>query len=172
MRWSLISSTSLIPGASLFAMLKVTGPAGTLPLSTWQESLPASLAMVMLTAVTPLAPEVGAARLLLLPALVLVEPHAAAATTTAAIRTGRTGRSGLAGQPLRDGNLVSLRCFPMLVLFPFGAGGGAVRAQGRKGKEGREGREDREGRKDEEHSAKRQHRRQPRRPQQLVGARL
>src|ERR1700676_1226380 len=119
MRWSLINSTSLIPGAFLLAMLKVTGPAGTLPLSALHESLPPSLAMVMLTAVTPLTPEAGAA---LLPLLVLLlELHPA--TATAATRTGG------ASQPLWHGNLVSLRCFTMVLLFPFVSGAGCAQCR-------------------------------------------
>src|SRR5258708_18555258 len=106
-----------MPGAFLLAMFKVSGQAGTLPLSTLQESLRPSLAMVMLTALTPLAPEVGAA---LVPLLVLLlELHAVAATAKAATK------AGVASQPLRHGNLVSLRRFTMVLLFPFVSCGSA-----------------------------------------------
>jgi len=74
--------------------------------------------MVTLTALTALASGLAAPVLLLLPELVsLLELHAAAASATAAIRTG------VVSLPLRDGNLVSLRCFTMLLLFPFVSGG-------------------------------------------------
>ena len=149
MRWSLINSTSLIPGAFLLAMLKVTGPAGTLPLSALHESLPPSLAIVMLTAVTPLAPEAGAAPVPLLVLLLELHPPVAA-TATAATRTG------VASQPLPHGNLVSLRCFTMVLLFPFVSGGSAGCAQCRK---------------DKERGSDGQHRRQPRLPQHVFGAR-
>src|SRR6516165_6779672 len=49
-RWSLSNSISVIVGALVLTTVKVTGPAGTLPVSSAQPSFPPLLAMVTLTA--------------------------------------------------------------------------------------------------------------------------
>src|ERR1700738_3655654 len=52
-RWSLSNSISVIPGALALTTVKVTGPAGTLPVSSAQPSFPPLLAIVTLTALVP-----------------------------------------------------------------------------------------------------------------------
>src|ERR1700739_3136947 len=53
MRWSLSNSISVIPGALALTTVKVTGPAGTLEVSSAQPSFPPLLAIVTLTALVP-----------------------------------------------------------------------------------------------------------------------
>jgi hypothetical protein len=53
MRWSLSNSISVMPGALVLTTVKVTGPAGTLVVSSAQPSFPPLLAIVTLTALVP-----------------------------------------------------------------------------------------------------------------------
>jgi hypothetical protein len=104
MRWSFNNSISVIPGALALVTVKVTGPAGTVAESNEHVSLPASLASVTFTALTPLAAvEVAAALLGVVLAASVLELHAAAERASAAAAAGTTS------QVLRDGDLVSVR---------------------------------------------------------------
>jgi hypothetical protein len=112
MRWSFNNSISVIPGALLLVTVNVTGPAGTLVVSSEQASFPASLAKVTFTALTPLA-ELLLALLGVLLAASVLEPHAVTARATAEVT------AGAASQKLRDNDLASPGCFTMMLLFPF-----------------------------------------------------
>src|SRR5271170_3548229 len=123
-----------MPAALELVTVNVTGPAGTLFVSSWQPSLPESLASVTLTVFTPFALEVadGLAEWLGL-------PQALAATAPTATSASR------GSQRLGDGDLVPANC--TMVLFPFVLFGGSASSPDRS--EGKEG------------GAQRQHRRQP-----------
>jgi hypothetical protein len=90
----------VIPGALALVTLNVTGPAGTVLVSSEQPSFPASLASVTFTAFGPLAALVllDGPELLAESAL---EPHAVT------VRAAAAARAGAASKILRDTDLVT-----------------------------------------------------------------
>src|ERR1700739_522977 len=110
MRWSLSNSISVSPGALALTTVNVTGPAGTLVVSSAQPSFPPLLVIVTLTALVPPAcPDFAGLE------LPFEWPHAVTDNTATATQAGAVGQNSR-DQPLARALRFAINRFP----FQFG----------------------------------------------------